>query len=316
MTRWALILAGGEGRRLRTLTKAVTGDAVPKQFCAVLGAETLLERTRRRAAYSVAPARTLVVLTRAHERFYRPVVAGMPPNCAVIQPEDRGTAAAILYGLHRVAIHDPLAPVAILPADHYVSDDALFMRHVDAALTTVTARPELVVLLGITPSEPDPDYGWIEPAESLPGTPLRRVARFWEKPGASVARALFERGCLWNSFVMVGRIPAFLSLIRRSAPGLEAQFSGLRAHLGHRTEPSAVRALYAGLDAVGFSDKVLQAGSAALAVLPVEGVQWSDWGTPARILATLTGLGALPTWAQHFMDRDQAAAAALRRVAV
>ncbi|HEY7520635.1 MAG TPA: sugar phosphate nucleotidyltransferase [Methylomirabilota bacterium] len=292
-----MILAGGEGRRLRALTRAIAGETVPKQFCAVVGAETLLERTRRRAASSVAPARTVMVLTRAHERFYRPLLAGTPSHCAIVQPQDRGTAAAILYGLHRIAIHAPLAPVAVLPADHYVSDDAVFMRHVDAAFAAVTARPELVVLLGITPSGPDPDYGWIEPAELLPGTPLQRIARFWEKPGPAVARVLFERRCLWNSFVMVGRIPAFLALVRRSAPELEAQFSSLRPHLGRLTEPAAVRALYARLDTVSFSEQVLQSRSAALAVLPVKGVEWSDWGTPARVLATLTGFGALPSWA-------------------
>ena len=300
LQRWALILAGGEGRRLRALTKAIAGEVVPKQFCAVLGAETLLERTRRRAAYSVAPARTAVVLTRAQERFYRPLVAGMPSHCTVVQPQGRGTAAAILYGLHRIAVHAPLAPVVVLPADHYVSDDAIFMRHVDAAFRTVTERPELVVLLGITPTGPDPDYGWIEPAELLPGTSFRRIARFWEKPAAGVARVLFERRGLWNSFVMVARIPAFLALVRRSAPELEAPFSALRPNLGGLTEGPAVHALYARLDAVDFSEQVLVPGSAAVAVLPVEGVEWSDWGTPARVLATLTALGARPSWAADF----------------
>jgi hypothetical protein len=58
--RWALILAGGEGLRLRPLTRAIAGEDRPKQFCAVIGGDTMLEWTRRRTALTVPPARTLV----------------------------------------------------------------------------------------------------------------------------------------------------------------------------------------------------------------------------------------------------------------
>lgn len=140
--RWGLILAGGEGLRLRPLTRAVMGDARPKQFCPVLGVETMLERTRRRAALAIPPARTLVALTRSHQRFYQPLIAGMPSHCALVQPQERGTAPAILYGLLRIAALAPAASVAILPSDHYVSDDDVFMEHVRVALDVVEARPD------------------------------------------------------------------------------------------------------------------------------------------------------------------------------
>lgn len=46
---WAVILAGGDGTRLKSLTRKIAGDERPKQFCSVLGGETLLEETQRRA---------------------------------------------------------------------------------------------------------------------------------------------------------------------------------------------------------------------------------------------------------------------------
>src|SRR5437016_8599056 len=101
-SRWALILAGGDGRRLRPLTRQIAGDDRPKQFCPVLGGETLLEQTRRRVAALAPSERVLVVVVRAHERFYAPLLADVPSRCVVIQPENRGTAPAILYGLLRL----------------------------------------------------------------------------------------------------------------------------------------------------------------------------------------------------------------------
>ena len=42
--RWAVVLAGGDGARLRSLTRMLAGDERPKQFCTVIGNETLLQQ--------------------------------------------------------------------------------------------------------------------------------------------------------------------------------------------------------------------------------------------------------------------------------
>ncbi len=46
--RCGVILAGGDGTRLLPLTRKIRGDDRPKQFCPVVGRETLLEQTQRR----------------------------------------------------------------------------------------------------------------------------------------------------------------------------------------------------------------------------------------------------------------------------
>jgi mannose-1-phosphate guanylyltransferase len=56
---WAVILAGGDGTRLKSLTREIAGDKRPKQFCSVLGGMTLPEETQRRAALELAHERTL-----------------------------------------------------------------------------------------------------------------------------------------------------------------------------------------------------------------------------------------------------------------
>jgi mannose-1-phosphate guanylyltransferase len=271
---WWLILAGGEGLRLRPLTRLITGDERPKQFCKILGQDTLLGQTRRRAE----------------------LLEKLPPGRAIIQPQSRGTAPAILYGVLRIAAEDPLGMVVILPSDHYVADDVAFMQHVATACQAVDERPEIVVLLGIEPRSPEPEYGWIEPGPPLPPHGLRRVRRFWEKPAPALARRLYKFGCLWNSFVMVARVPTLVRLFRQRLPELLAAFEGTG---GSEPEDVAIERAYGRLAAINFSEDVLSAVPANLAVLPVHGLTWSDWGRPERVLKTLAGLGVEPTWARR-----------------
>jgi mannose-1-phosphate guanylyltransferase len=298
--RWGVILAGGDGVRLRPLTRIIAGDDRPKQFCPILGQETLLSQTVRRVGLAISAGRTLVVVTRAHERYYSPLLADRGPLSVVIQPENRGTAPAILYALLRIAAVAPMAWVALFPSDHYVSDDRAFMIHVDAAFEALSARPDLVALLGIRPDRPEVEYGWIEPGGLLAwqqSSGLYSVRRFWEKPSAALAERLLAQGCLWNSFVMVGRVPTLLWLIDRAAPDLSRVFAEIQPALGTSAEEAAVRSLYARLPEVNFSRQVLTASPANLAVVPMAGVRWSDWGDPGRVLTTLAHIGIRPAWA-------------------
>jgi mannose-1-phosphate guanylyltransferase len=70
-------LAGWDGKRLLPLTRKISGDDRPKQFCAPTGGETLLDQTRRRVNRMIVDQRTLLVLTQTHERFYTDQLAGV-----------------------------------------------------------------------------------------------------------------------------------------------------------------------------------------------------------------------------------------------
>ena len=292
--RWAIILAGGDGTRLRSLTRTLAGDERPKQFCSIVGKETLLEQTRRRVARTVPPAQVMFALTRSHEDFYDSLLGDVSAKQLVVQPKNAGTAAAILYSLLRLSHLHPQSMVVILPSDHYISDDETFMSYVESAFELVQLREDLVVLLGIKPDRAETEYGWIEPVSShLAGNPdgLSWVRRFWEKPTWEVAHNLMRRGCLWNSFVMVGNVTAFLKMIQQALPEFFRRFRSIEGSLNTPNEAKVVNELYSQLPDVNFSQHVLGKRPPNLAVLAVSGLTWNDLGRPNRVLSTLTTIG-------------------------
>jgi mannose-1-phosphate guanylyltransferase len=113
---------------------------------------------------------------------------------------------------------------------------------------------------------------------------LRAVERFWEKPTSQVAEALFARGCLWNTFVMVGRSSAFLSALRVAVPELLNAFEAALHRAGTGFQEARLQKLYESIPPGDFSRQVLPACTDMLQVLPMCDAGWNDLGTPARVM--------------------------------
>lgn len=159
----------------------------------------------------------------------------------------------------------------------------------------------MIVLLGIEADRPEVEYGWIEPATSILGhlpRAIRRVQRFWEKPSAITAQALMDQGFLWNSFVMVGRVSAFLRMIHRALPDLYEVFETVREVLTTDNEAAAIETLYSTISPCNFSHEVLSTRANEVFVMAVKDVGWSDWGDPSRVLSTFARIGIQAEWAQ------------------
>lgn len=298
---WAVILAGGEGMRLRPLVRQVFGADRPKQYVRLLGPRTLLRQTLDRVSLAFPEERTLIVTVRRHAGYIAEEFSGVTRPRILAQPLDRGTAAGVLYPAHWIAWRNPEATVAIFPSDHFLLGDTAFMAHVAEVSAWVGKHPERIVLLGAQPSSPEVEYGWIDPDEALGELStgaVRAVRQFWEKPSVARARACLGAGHLWNTSVLVAKVATLLQTGWQALPELSDRLAHIEPFVGADDEADAVRQAYELMPRANFAKHVLEACPDALAVSQLPRIVWSDLGSPHRVMEAITRMRIRPEWAE------------------
>jgi mannose-1-phosphate guanylyltransferase len=282
---WAIVLAAGEGSRLRALTTTPDGRSVPKQFCSLLRGPSLLQEAIDRAHRITSPTRTCVVVAAHHSALWERTLRLPDPSNLIVQSCNRGTAHGILLPTLQILARDPEARVVVLPSDHYVSHESRLARALRRAVHTLCG-PE-IVLLGMDPEYPDPELGYIVP-HLKGGESAAEVQEFVEKPSLDHARRLLEQGALWNAFIFGGRATSLVDLYRRRYPDMLALMeSAVMQHQDSEATENAIAQVFEQLPHLDFSRHVLQGAERRLRVMRVPACGWSDLGTPARVAAVL-----------------------------
>jgi len=267
----ALILAGGSGTRFWPLSRR----SRPKQLLALEAERTLLQATFDRLRPLVDPGSIWISTTRELVRDVRRQLPQVAASQVVVEPEARNTAPAIGWALHSMPAALREGPVAVLPADHRVGDPDAFRAVLAAAFAAASAR-DLVITLGVVPRWPETGYGYLRLGPALPGSGLRRVSRFVEKPDAAKARRFVRSGSyLWNAGIFVFRGSSLLRLLKRLQPEMAAGLAALAA------APERVGELYPLLPSISIDHAVMER-LRSLATLPLD-CGWSDLGSWAAL---------------------------------
>jgi mannose-1-phosphate guanylyltransferase len=294
MAQWAAILGGGDGSRLKDVTRGVEGDDRPKQFCRLLGAQTLLDDTRGRVAANVSAERTVLVLTARHRPYYQDLASRLPPHLLIEQPSNRSTAPAIAYAVGRVMRLDSSAVLAVMPSDHHYLEPSVVRDALDVAMGTARLHQRHLVLMGAAAERAESEYGWIVPGPARAASdrfPVFGVDRFCEKPGTHLANALWSSGCLWNTFITVGTVRAFLESLRRTTPALHEFAQAIADARDAAEEAALAAAFYAMTPPTCFSTAVLAAAPELSLVVRMTGAGWLDVGHPERLAVARQHLG-------------------------
>ncbi|HYH05927.1 MAG TPA: mannose-1-phosphate guanylyltransferase [Thermoanaerobaculia bacterium] len=213
MKRAAVILAGGAGTRLRPLSS----DENPKQFLKLFDGKSLIQLTWERVA-RLLPADAIYVSTNVqYADKSREHLPQLPHDNVLAEPARRNTAPAI--ALCTFAIEERIGPctVAFLASDHYIGDEAEFLRVLNRAYEFAESHDELMTI-GIEPTEPNTGYGYLELGEPLEDEVLR-VRAFKEKPDLARAEEFLRAGnYAWNAGMFVWRSEVFRRALEAAAP--------------------------------------------------------------------------------------------------
>lgn len=289
---WAVVLAAGDGSRLRQFTMDRFGAAVPKQYCSLIGGPSLLEMALERAATVVSKRRITTIVAAKHQRFWARPLSDFDPENVIVQPRNRGTAVGILLPLLTILRRDPFARIVFLPSDHYVEDEGVIADSMQDALNRCSGND--IYLLGIAPDHADPQLGYLVPDSDSDGHSAS-VIRFAEKPDYDTAVRLIEKGSVWNSFIFVADGRALLRLIERRVPDVvRAMSAALTRDTRQQGATSEVEVLYSYLPNLDFSSGILEGSEDLLRVVTVPNCGWSDLGTPERVARCIGEGNRLP----------------------
>lgn len=272
-TRVAVIMAGGAGERFWPASRG----GRPKQLLRLLGDRTLLEEAIARIAPLIPPERVFLVVGEDIAAAVRTAVAPFGDVQVLVEPARRNTTACLAFAGAAIGARLGSHTMAVLTADHLIRPEERFREQVAFSLEQAESSGDFV-LLGKRPDRPETGYGYIELADGAPlaqgssGT-ARRVARFHEKPSASVAEEYLRSGrFLWNCGMFFWRSDVFEAGLRQHAPAIGS-------HLPQLANPEAeqFRPTFLGLPSQPI-DIALMEKAPNLRVVEAD-FDWDDVGT-------------------------------------
>jgi mannose-1-phosphate guanylyltransferase len=211
--RAAVILAGGAGTRLRPLSS----DENPKQFLKLFDGQSLLQLTFGRLRRLLDADSIFVSTNEQYAAKCREHLPEMPPDNVLTEPARRNTAPAI--ALCTFTIEQRLGPCSIgfLPSDHYIGDEPEFVRILARAYEFAETN-DVIMTIGIEPTEPNTGYGYLRLGEPLGGG-VERVDGVTEKPDRARAEEFLRAGnYAWSGGMFFWRTEVFRRELTTAAP--------------------------------------------------------------------------------------------------
>ena len=281
---YVVILAGGGGTRLWPVSR----QERPKPFLPLVDDRSLLQHTVRRILPLVDATEVFCVADRRYGQLIRDQV---PDIGLIVEPSGRNTAAAI--ALACAVIERPDNEVMlVLPADHWITDEAAFRAILGVAAGHLAAGAfaieQPLVTLGIRPTRPSIDYGYLRPdtmhGATIAGIRANPLLGFEEKPTEARARELINLpGVAWNAGMFAWQRGAIRAALEKYTPLPMLIDQAIGSDL-------ALANAYERITPISIDRAVMESAAADHhVVMGAMDVGWSDLGSWTALLAAIGG---------------------------
>lgn len=224
--RFVIIMAGGRGERFWPVSREKT----PKQLITLLGKRSFLQQAVDRVAPLVPMKNILVITNEVQAPEVRRQLPKLPKQNVIAEPVGRDTCAAVTLGAALVGARSTTGVMAVLPADHVIPDEKKFQQILNDAFD-LASRGQVIVTIGIKPTEPATGYGYIHVGEPLPPpsgvksykTTFFKAERFVEKPNFDRALEYVNSGQYrWNAGMFVWSFVTITQGLEKHQPEMAA----------------------------------------------------------------------------------------------
>ena len=272
---YALIMAGGAGTRLWPLSR----EKHSKPSLSLYSDQSMFQIAVERLYPLFTPEQILVVASREHVADLAAQVPEIPQENYIIEPEMRGTASAIGLAAVHLAQRDPDATMAVLTADHHIGKPRVFREVVKAALEI--AKQDYIITLGITPTWPSTDYGYIEmdgAVDEAQGYKAYHAKRFVEKPNLNNAQTMLALGNYsWNSGMFIWKVSVVMAEFSRQMPKLHGSLLRIASLIGKPEYEQEMPAIWTAIQKQTIDYGVMEHAGRVI-VIPAD-MDWLDVGT-------------------------------------
>ena len=212
MKKTALIMAGGRGERFWPKSR----QQLPKQFLSLTDDnKTMIQLTVERILPLVAMEDIYIATNQDYKALVREQLPDLPEQNILCEPVGRNTAPCIGLGAVHIARKYEDALMFVLPSDHLIKMNTIFLRTLRDACE-VAEQGDNLVTIGITPDTPETGYGYIRfDADRTLGRAFA-VEQFVEKPSLDKAKEYLASGqYMWNSGMFTWKVSTILKNIRQ-----------------------------------------------------------------------------------------------------
>lgn len=229
MKNTALIMAGGRGERFWPRSR----KDLPKQFlCLTDDGKSMIQLTVERIRSLVDIEDVYIATNQNYKNLVMEQLPELPEENILCEPVGKNTAPCIGLGAVHIAQRYQDAIMMVLPSDHLIKHNKMFIKTLKDAIEIAEEGRNLVTL-GITPTYPETGYGYIKfDGEAVRGNGYA-VEKFVEKPDYQVAREYLNSGeYLWNSGMFVWKVSSILDNMQKFMPATMEGLNRIKSAIG------------------------------------------------------------------------------------